>query len=105
VTGDTTSTNFPTQNAIQSVSGGGKDAFVTKINSSGSAFVDSTYLGGSGDDNGNGIAVDTSGAVYVAGSSASTNFPTANPLQAANGGGDFDAFITKIIPGGPQVKC
>ncbi|WP_341740029.1 SBBP repeat-containing protein, partial [Microcoleus sp. CAWBG640] len=104
VTGETTSTNFPTKNAIQSVSGGGKDAFVTSINSSGSAFVDSTYLGGSGDDNGNGIAVDTSGAVYVAGSSASTNFPTANPLQAANGGGDFDAFITKIIPGGPQVK-
>ena len=104
VTGDTTSTNFPTKNAIQSVSGGGKDAFVTSINSSGSALVDSTYLGGSADDYGNGIAVDASGAVYVAGSSASTNFPTATPLQAANGGGTFDTFITKIIPGGPQVK-
>ncbi|WP_293369624.1 SBBP repeat-containing protein [Microcoleus sp. CAWBG556] len=104
VTGDTTSTNFPTKNAIQSVSGGGKDAFVTKINASGSALVDSTYLGGSGDDNGSGIAVDASGAVYVAGSTKSTNFPTATPLQAANGGGDYDAFITKIIPGGPQVK-
>ena len=104
VTGDTTSTNFPTKNAIQSVSGGGKDGFVTKINSSGSALVDSTYLGGSGDDYGNGIAVDANGAVYVTGSTNSTNLPTANPLQAANGGGDFDAFITKIIPGGPQVK-
>ncbi|XZN92083.1 MAG: SBBP repeat-containing protein [Microcoleus sp.] len=104
VTGDTTSTNFPTKNAIQSVSGGGKDAFITKINSSGSALVDSTYLGGTGDDYGNGIAVNSSGAVYVAGSTASTNLPIANPLQAANGGGDFDAFITKIIPGGPQVK-
>jgi hypothetical protein len=104
VTGDTTSTNFPTKNAIQSVSGGGKDAFVTKINSSGSALVDSTYLGGSGDDYGNGIAVNNSGAVYVAGATASTNLPTASPLQAANGGGDFDAFITKLIPGGPQVK-
>ncbi|MEG4630834.1 SBBP repeat-containing protein [Microcoleus sp. AR_TQ3_B6] len=102
VTGDTTSTNFPTKNAIQSASGGGKDAFVTSINSSGSALVDSTYLGGSADDYGNGIAVDASGAVYVAGSSASTNFPTATPLQAANGGGDFDVFITKIIV--PQVK-
>jgi Beta-propeller repeat./Hemolysin-type calcium-binding repeat (2 copies). len=49
VTGDTTSTNFPTKNAIQSVSGGGKDAFVTSINSSGSASIDSTYLGGIGD--------------------------------------------------------
>ncbi|MEG4858738.1 SBBP repeat-containing protein, partial [Microcoleus sp. K1-B6] len=104
VTGDTTSTNFPTKNAIQSVSGGGKDAFVTSINSSGSALVDSTYLGGSGDDYGNGIAVDATGAVYVAGSTVSTNFPTANPLQAANGGGISDAFITKIIAGGPQVK-
>ncbi|MEG3972205.1 SBBP repeat-containing protein, partial [Microcoleus sp. T2B6] len=104
VAGNTTSTNFPTKNAIQSVSGGGKDAFVTKINSSGEALVDSTYLGGSGDDNGSGIAVDASGAVYVAGSTTSTNLPTANPLQAANGGGASDAFITKIIPGGPQVK-
>ena len=104
VTGETTSTNFPTKNAIQSVSGGGKDAFVTSLNSSGSALIDSTYFGGSGDDIGQGIAVDTSGAVYVAGSTASTNLPTANPLQAANGGGTNDAFITKLIPGGPQVK-
>ncbi|MEZ2227324.1 MAG: S8 family serine peptidase [Microcoleus sp.] len=104
VTGNTTSTNFPTKNAIQSISGGGQDAFITSINSSGSALVDSTYLGGSGNDFGSGIAVDTSGGVYVAGGTASTNFPTANPLQAANGGGASDAFITKIIPGGPQVK-
>ncbi|MCW6049980.1 SBBP repeat-containing protein [Lyngbya sp. CCAP 1446/10] len=103
VTGDTTSTNFPIKNALQSVSGGGKDAFVTKINSSGSALVYSTYLGGSGDEYGNGIAVDSSGAVYVAGSTASTNLPTANPFQAANGG-SADVFITKLIPGGPQVK-
>ncbi|MEG4842045.1 DUF7948 domain-containing protein, partial [Microcoleus sp. B9-D4] len=104
VTGNTTSTNFPTKNAIQSISGGGQDAFITKINSSGSALVDSTYLGGSGNDFGSGIAVDASGAVYVTGGTASTNFPTATPLQAANGGGVADAFITKIIPGGPQVK-
>ncbi|TAG94907.1 MAG: hypothetical protein EAZ09_12470 [Oscillatoriales cyanobacterium] len=104
VTGNTTSTNFPTKNAIQSVSGGGQDAFITKINALGSGLVDSTYLGGSGNDFGSGIAVDTSGAVYVAGGTASTNFPTATPLQAANGGGVADAFITKIIPGGPQVK-
>ncbi|MEG5059221.1 SBBP repeat-containing protein [Microcoleus sp. A2-C5] len=103
VTGNTTSTNFPTLNAIQSISGGGQDAFVTKINSSGSALVDSTYLGGSGNDFGGGIAVDTSGGVYVAGGTASTNLPTANPFQAANGG-SADVFITKLIPGGPQVK-
>ncbi|MEG5164210.1 SBBP repeat-containing protein, partial [Microcoleus sp. AT3-A2] len=104
VTGNTTSTNFPTKNAIQTISGGGQDAFITKIDSSGSALVDSTYLGGSGNDFGGGIAVDASGAVYVAGGTASTNFPTATPLQAANAGGVSDAFITKIIAGGPQVK-
>ena len=104
VVGVTTSTNFPTNNAIQSVSGGGEDAFVTKINSSGSALVDSTYLGGSGNDYGRAIAVDTFGAVYVAGDTTSTNFPIVNPLQVAKKGDDYDIFIAKLIPGEPQVK-
>jgi large repetitive protein len=110
---------------------GGIDAFITKVNPAGSGLVYSTYFGGSDREEGQGIAADNNGnayvvgitssnnlpltapfqstigggsAVYVAGSSASTNFPTATPLQVANGGGDSDAFITKIIPGGPQVK-
>src|ERR1700740_2883118 len=55
----------------------------------------STYLGGSDYDQGYGIAVDGSGNAYVSGYTASTNFPTANPLQAANGGG-YDAFVAKL---------
>jgi hypothetical protein len=63
VTGRTTSTNFPTANALYAANGG--DAFVAKLNAAGSALVYSTYLGGSGDDGGNGIAVDSSPATFT----------------------------------------
>ena len=75
---------------------------MTKINAAGSALVYSTYLGGSGNDYGNGIAVDGSGNAYVTGSTESTNFPTANPLQASNGGSS-DAFVTKINAAGSAL--
>ncbi len=90
VTGLTkSSTNFPTQNPIQGANGRrSADAFVTKINAAGNALVYSTYLGGSGDDYGNGIAVDGSGNAYVTGYTESTNFPTQNPIQGTYGGGD-----------------
>lgn len=79
VTGYTTSPNFPvTAGAFQPTIAGSQNAFVTKLNSSGSALGYSTYLGGSGADQGNAIAVDSSGAAYVAGSTSSPNFPTVN---------------------------
>ena len=87
VTGSTDSTNFPTANPLQATSWRRQqDAFVTKLNPAGSALVYSTYLGGSGDDEGYGIAVDAAGNAYVTGYTDSTNFPTANPLQATYGG-------------------
>jgi hypothetical protein len=96
VIGDTDSSNFPTVNPIQPVNNG-SDAFVTKINAAGSARVYSTYLGGDGDqDNASGIAVDSAGNAYVAGSTDSSNFPTTNPIQPSYGGGGRDAFITKL---------
>jgi len=98
VTGSTNSVSppFPTHNPFQSAYGGGTfDAFVTVYNSSGNAYVYSTYLGGTGDDEGKGIVVDSSSTAYVAGLTSSTNFPRASALQAANGGGN-DAFVTKI---------
>ena len=55
---------------------------MAKLNSTGSALVYSTYLGGSDDDEAYGIAVDSSGNAYVTGFTHSTDFPTANPLQA-----------------------
>jgi hypothetical protein len=95
VTGHTTSTDFPLANPLQPAHGGGYDVLVTKFNPSGSVLLYSSYLGGSGSDQGRGIAVDSSNNVYVTGETNSTNFPTANPIQPANGGG-YDAFLTKI---------
>ncbi|HEV3021971.1 MAG TPA: SBBP repeat-containing protein, partial [Pirellulales bacterium] len=96
VAGSTQSTNFPTANALQTAfGGGGQDAFVAKFSAAGSSLVYSTYLGGGGSDSGAGIALDSSGNAYVTGTTSSTNFPTSNPLQSANGGGG-DAFVAKI---------
>jgi hypothetical protein len=95
VTGYTSSHNFPTESPQQKYKFGPSDAFVTKLNSSGSALVYSTYLGGSGGDQGYGIAVDSAGNAYVTGWTSSTNFPTKNPLQPTNGGYN-DAFVAKL---------
>ncbi len=103
VTGHTSSTNFPTVNPIQPVFGGALDAFVTKINAGGSALVYSTYLGGITTDDGRGIAVDAAGNAYVTGFTRSTNFPTMNPIQAANAGGTADAFVTKLNAAGSAL--
>ncbi|MCL6600113.1 MAG: SBBP repeat-containing protein, partial [Alicyclobacillus macrosporangiidus] len=101
VTGLTNSTNFPTQNPFQgSFAGGAFDVFVTKLSPAGNTLLYSTYLGGNGDDEGFGVAVDNSGFVYVTGITDSTNFPTQNPFQGSFAGGLLDAFVTKLSPAG-----
>jgi len=96
VTGLTASANFPTTfGAFQTVFGGVQDAFVTKLDRTGSALVYSTYLGGSGNDEGHGVAVDLFGNAYLTGRTTG-NFPTADAIQAVHGGGGFDAFVTKL---------
>src|SRR6202158_3200206 len=102
VTGATYSTNFPTAAPRQSALGGNFDAFVLKLNPTGSALIYATYLGGSGGDFGSAIAVDGSGNAYVTGWTASANFPTANPLQASSRGLQ-DAFVTKLSPTGSSL--
>src|SRR4029077_9691056 len=98
------SKHFPTKNPLQPYFGGGfYDAFVAKVNPTGSALVYSTFLGGSGNDQGSGIAVDSAGDAYVTGFTGSTNFPAVNPLQAANAGGTYDAFVAKINPSGSAL--
>lgn len=103
VTGSTASPNFPTANALQAASGGGTDVFVTKLNNVGSTLVYSTYLGGSGTDEGFGIAVDSSRNAYVTGETASTNFPTADPIQAFFGGGTRDGFVANLNAAGSTL--
>jgi hypothetical protein len=102
VTGDTASTNFPTTSPVQAANAGGYDAFVAKLDPSGSALLYSTYLGGSGTDGGEGIAVDPAGSAYVTGETTSTNFRTAYPLQASYGGGT-DGFVAKLDPSGSAL--
>jgi murein DD-endopeptidase MepM/ murein hydrolase activator NlpD len=103
ITGATLSTNFPTVNALQTTSNGEYDAFVTKLNTSGSALVYSTYLGGNSEEHAIGIAVDSSGNAYVTGFTGSTNFPTANAFQATFGGDMHDAFVTKLNTSGSAL--
>ena len=99
VTGWTGSSNFPTVNPRQVTRAGGRDAFVAKLGPTGSAFFYSTFLGGNGNDSGNGIAVDSSGSAYVAGDTASTNFPTVSPYQSSLRGVQ-NAFVAKLSASG-----
>lgn len=109
ITGATTSFDFPTVNPFQpnlkigEVVGVPSDAFVTKLNPSGTALVYSTYLGGGSDDAANGIAVDGAGNAYVTGYSQSNHFPTTSgAFQTAPSSGG-DAFVTKLNPTGNRL--
>lgn len=99
ITGVTSSTDFLTSQSLQAVHGGGLDIFVTRLSADGSTIQFSTYLGGAGNDVGNGIALDVTGAIYLTGNTTSTDFITSNPLQDANRGAS-DAFVAKLNPAG-----
>ena len=103
VTGGTNSLNFPTLNQYQGTMAGFYDLFVTKFTPSGNALVYSTYLGGLQEDYGNGIAVDSSGAAYVGGETASSNFPVTPGAFQTTIGGFFDAFVFKLNPAGNSL--
>jgi hypothetical protein len=97
ITGDTSSSDLRKKNSLQSFGGGVSDAFVAKFNpalTGENSLIYSTLLGGSGDDNGSGIAVDANGNVYVTGKTGSTNFPLKNQFQGDKLG--TDAFVTKL---------
>ncbi len=100
VTGYTNSTNYDiTAGAFQTTYGGSWDGFVTKLNSTGTALVYSTYIGGSGDEEGYDIAIDGSGNAYLTGWTSSTDYDiTAGAFQTTNSGGGYysDVFVTKI---------
>lgn len=127
ITGGTSSPDFPTVNPYQAAYGGvggsamrTGDAFVAKLGPTGNKLLYSTYLGGNQDDIGLAIAIDRSGNAYVAGATASTNFPVFLPIQRALGGvgGEpirhperdlvpewepGDAFVAKLDPSGSKL--
>ncbi len=95
VAGYTSSPNFPLQNPAYSTYGGGLDAFVARLNPAGTTLLSSTYIGGSGDDQANGVAVDGAGNIWVAGTTNSSNLPTRNSVYGSLGGGT-DAFLMEL---------
>ena len=104
VTGYTNSTDFPVKNALQAENAGGYDAFVAELSADGASLIYSTYWGGSSDDIGTGVAVDSSGNAYISGYTASPEFPvTPGALQANYGGGDHDGFVVKFNSGGAEL--
>lgn len=107
VTGFTTSPDFPTTpGAFQTEYGGGQDGFVSKLDASGSALVYSSYLGGSGQDQGSGIAVDHAGNAFITGFTQSIDFPVSSgAFQAACGNPSTceNAFVTAINSSGSAL--
>jgi Ca2+-binding RTX toxin-like protein len=96
---------LPVTNAAQPAFGGGSiDAFVAKLSPDGQSIQYSTYLGGSGGDVANGIAVNAQGDAYVAGTTNSPDFPTHNPEQPTFGGGSADAFAAELSPDGKSLE-
>ncbi len=102
VVGSTTSTSFPVANPIQSSKNGQTNAFVTRLNPTGHSLLYSTYLGGNGNDYATAVALDSSGAAYLTGSTTSTTFPTVSAFQSASGGNQ-DAFVAKISSAGNEL--
>ena len=96
ISGYSTSSNFPALNQYQGLQGG-TDIIITKFDPSQRgvpSLLYSTYLGGSGDDEGHGITADDNGVVHVTGSTESTDFPLINPFQGDQTGND--AFLAKV---------
>ncbi|MEZ6134979.1 MAG: SBBP repeat-containing protein [Pirellulaceae bacterium] len=88
---------FPVTNAVQSTHGGGTwDAIAAKLNPAGTEVTYATYLGGSGDDRGQGVALDASGNLYMAGLSTSPSFPSDGITPASSAGG-WDAYVVKLV--------
>jgi uncharacterized repeat protein (TIGR01451 family) len=105
VTGTTASPDFPTANAFQATLNGGSDAFVLKLDPAGAHLTYSTFLGGSGTDQGAAIAVGQGGEAYVTGLTTTSDFPLKNATQPTPGDVSFsgDAFVTKLSADGGSL--
>ena len=102
IAGTTDSADFPLTEGRQKQFAGITDAFVVKMDPTGASIIYASYLGGTGLDSGQAIAVDGAGNAYVGGFTNSTDFPTKSPLQAKLAG-SFDGFVTKLDPTGATI--
>ena len=103
VTGRTQSSDFPAIVGPDTSHNGDFDAFVAKVNPSGTALVYASFLGGSSSDAGRGIAVDASGNAYVTGGTGSSDFPAVVGPDLSHNGGYVDAFVAKVNPSGTAL--
>lgn len=104
VAGFTLSTDFPvTTGVVQGAAAGSFDAFVAEVDPTGAKLIFSTYLGGGSDDEANGIAVDKSGNIFVAGVTQSSNFPVSVGARQATLAGGKDGFVAKLAAGGASL--
>ncbi len=101
--GTTSSNDFPVNNAIQPFLSGGSDAFAVKLDADGSTILYSTYLGGTRDDEGAGIAIDENGSAYVTGTTASEKFPVVSVFNKTFLSGPDDAFALKLSADGSEL--
>ncbi len=103
VTGSTSATSFPTTTgAYSTTTSGATDAFVTKLNPGGTILY-STYLGGNDGSAGAGIAVDSAGDAYVAGTTSATDFPTTSNAYGRTAAGSSDVFVTQLSTSGAAL--
>jgi hypothetical protein len=105
VTGQTYSTGIATDGAYNTGGGDTPDAFVAKLSPAGDRIEWLTYLGGSGDEEGDALALDDDGDVYVGGSTRSDNFPTVDPYQPIRHSTDAtsDGFVARLSPDGDRL--
>ena len=103
VTGFTYSTDFPATGGPDLTHNGSQDALVAKVNAAGTGIVYAGFLGGSGGDVGNGIAVDGAGNAYITGHTGSTDFPAIGGPDLTYNGGEQDAFVAKVNAAGTAL--
>lgn len=105
ITGETNSDSYPQVNpSFQHSRHGGYDAFLTEVNNTGTGLLFSTFVGGSNDDAGNGIALDPSGSIYIVGTTASNDLPgTGQSFQSGYQGGATDGFVVKYFANGASI--
>jgi hypothetical protein len=104
-TGYTNSEDLPLQNAVDQLANGEHDVFLARLNSDGASLNFSTYIGGSKDDKAYDLLIKSNNEIYICGSTASLNFPTAGgPIQSNNANIEEDAFILKMSANGSFIS-